>query len=183
MEDEEIVRLFFARDELAVSAAEEKYGKLLVSLSRNILGSAEDATECLNDALFALWTNIPPENPDDLRAYACKIVRNKSFDRLKRRMAQKRAAEAAVSLDGLEQTLADAFAAKPFENAEFSSVIDAFLQSLNPGARIVFVKRYFFLDTEPQIAADLGMSLSKVKSLLHRSRKRFKKFCTEGDVL
>ena len=174
LEDEKIVGLFLARNELALSAAEQKYGKLLISVSRRVLGSEEDAAECLNDALFALWSRIPPESPRDLRAYACKIIRNISFDRLKRSLAQKRSKDSEAQLDELEASLSDGSAQEEFDRAEFSILLDGFLRQLRPESRVVFLKRYFFLDSEPQIAADLGMSLSKVKSLLHRARSKFR---------
>ena len=180
MDDERIIGLFFARDELAISAAEEKYGRLLLNISKRILGSSGDAEECLNDALLGLWRSIPPENPLDLRAYACKIIRNLSFDRLKRSFAKKRLAPE-VPLDELEAVLEDIAAGGDFDKVDFSVLLDSFLRELRPESRVVFLKRYFFFDSEPEIAADLGISLSKVKSLLYRARLKFKeKVLKEG---
>lgn len=50
MEDRDIVELFWNRDPAAIRAVSEKYGKLCGTLARNILGSREDAEECVNDA-------------------------------------------------------------------------------------------------------------------------------------
>ena len=49
MEDAQIIGLYWARDEGAIPASDEKYGGLCRALSRNILGSSEDAEECVND--------------------------------------------------------------------------------------------------------------------------------------
>ena len=176
MEDEKIVGLFLARNELALSAAEQKYGKLLISVSRRVLGSEEDAAECLNDALLALWSRIPPESPRDLRAYACKIIRNISFDRLKRSLAQKRSKASEAPLDELEASLSGGEDFKEYENIDFSIAVNGFLQSLKPEMRVVFMKRYYFADTVPEISADLGLSESKVKSMLLRARKKYLSF-------
>ena len=174
MEDKQIIELYFARDELAVSATQEKYGGLLSGIALKILGESQAAEECINDVYLSLWRTIPPESPDNLRAYSCKIVRNTAFNQLRYNLAEKRLVHAEISLDELEETLSDGISPQAFENVDFKIVVNEFLEGLKPEARKVFLKRYFFLDTVPQIAADMGISESKVKSLLFRTRARFK---------
>ena len=174
MEDKQIIELYFARDELAVSATQEKYGGLLSGIALKILGESQAEEECINDVYLSLWRTIPPESPDNLRAYSCKIVRNTAFNQLRYSLAEKRSVHAEISLDELEETLSDGISPQAFENVDFKIVVNEFLEGLNPEARKVFLKRYFFLDTVPQIAADMGISESKVKSLLFRTRARFK---------
>lgn len=174
LEDKRIVELYFARDELAVSATREKYGTLLKSIAMKILGESESAEECLNDVYLALWNSIPSESPENLRAYSCKIVRNLAFKRLRYDLAEKRSAHAEVSLDELEASLSDGASQKSFDDVDFSILINEFLVELKPESRKVFLKRYFFFDTVPEIAQDLGISESKVKSLLFRARGKFK---------
>lgn len=174
VEDKQIIELYFARDELAVSATQEKYGGLLSGIALKILGESQAAEECINDVYLSLWRTIPPESPDNLRAYSCKIVRNTAFNQLRYNLAEKRSVHAEISLDELEETLSDGISPQAFENVDFKIVVNEFLEGLKPEARKVFLKRYFFLDTVPQIAADMGISESKVKSLLFRTRARFK---------
>lgn len=174
VEDKQIIELYFARDELAVSATQEKYGGLLSGIALKILGESQAAEECINDVYLSLWRTIPPESPDNLRAYSCKIVRNTAFNQLRYSLAEKRSVHAEISLDELEETLSDGISPQAFENVDFKIVVNEFLEGLKPEARKVFLKRYFFLDTVPQIAADMGISESKVKSLLFRARARFK---------
>lgn len=182
MNDEEIVELYFARDELAVQSTREKYGGLMLSLAEKTL-DGQDAEECLNDALLALWNSIPPNRPKSLKAYACKIIRNLSFKRLHYNLAQKRTAASEISLDELEASLADSFSEARFNDLEFVEFINGFVKGLNPEMRAVFIKRYFFLDTLPQIAKDLDINEDKVRSMLFRARKRLKRIMTEKEVL
>ena len=176
MEDKKIVELYFARDELAVSATQEKYGTLLLSIAVRILGDNACAEECLNDAYLAFWNSVPPESPENLRAYCCKIVRNLSFKRLEYNLAGKRSMRSEVPLDELEMSLCDGAAQEAFEDVDFSILVNGFLGELKPDARKIFLKRYFLFDTVPEIAHDLGISESKVKSLLFRARKKFKSY-------
>lgn len=63
MQDDKIIRLFFARSEEAIRQLDCKYGKVCHSLSLNILGDRQDAEECVNDAYLGAWNTIPPQNP------------------------------------------------------------------------------------------------------------------------
>lgn len=76
MEDEAIIELFFARSESAIKELDLKYGKVCCKISSNILHSLQDAEECINDAYLGVWNTIPPERPNPLLAFLCKIVRN-----------------------------------------------------------------------------------------------------------
>ena len=79
LEDGKIVGLYLMRSESAISETDAKYGSLMLTLSKRILGDGGAAEECLNDAYLGLWNSIPPEEPQNLRAYCCKVIRNLSF--------------------------------------------------------------------------------------------------------
>lgn len=79
IEDEKIVELFFERSEQAIQELGNKYGKVCRKLSYNIVNNMQDAEECVNDAYLGAWNAIPPEKPDPLLTYLCKIVRNISL--------------------------------------------------------------------------------------------------------
>ena len=175
MEDEKIVELYLQRSEFAIEATQQSYGNLLITVAKKITKSDDDAAECLNDALLNLWNNIPPARPQNLRAYSCKVVRNLAFKRLTYKLAEKRSVNSELPLDELEAVLPDGDADAQFQDIDFSLLLDRFLRGLKPESRVVFLKRYFFMDTVPEIAKDLKMSESKVNSLLWRARNKLKK--------
>lgn len=82
MEDGQIIQLFFERSERAIRELERKYGGLCRSIAGKILNDREDAEECVNDALLAVWNAIPPNRPDMLQPYLCRIVRNLSLKKI-----------------------------------------------------------------------------------------------------
>ena len=184
MEDEKIVELFMSRDELAISATREKYGKLLFGISKHILGSGADAEECLSDALLVLWQTVPAEKPHCLKAYSCKVIRNLSLKRLSYNLAEKRSPDSEISLDGIETALPDSAAREAFEMTELTVLLNDFLRTLKPDARVMFVRRYFFFDSVSDIASDLGLGASKVKTTLWRTRAELKKYLSgKGSAL
>ena len=178
-DDKEIVELFFARDERAIDATMRKYEKLLLSLSARITGSEEDAKECVNDVCLRLWNSIPPEKPNSVQAYAAKITRNLSIDRLKSETAEKRGG--GVLLEELDESLPDTDSDLPEENT-LGGLIDAFLRQVNSDARRMFILRYYFGRDFSEIAKSLACSEGKVTSQLQRTRKKLKEYLEKEGV-
>ena len=179
MEDRQIIELFFARDERAISETALKYERYCNMIANNILHDDLDSEECVNDAYLAAWNSIPPTNPDSLSAYLARLTRNLSINRYKSNMTQRRGGgEFALSLDELD----DCIAAKNIEERELGSLINDFLSQQKKEMRQVFVRRYFYSDSISDIAKRFAMSESKVKSMLHRTRLSLKDFLAEHDV-
>ena len=182
MDDNKIVSLYWERSETAISETESKYGKLCVTVANNVLGSIPDAEECTNDAYLAVWNSIPPQRPEHFRAYLCRIVKNLALKKYEFLHAAKRSPGVQVSFDELEGVLADGSDPdRLLDSKELSARISAFLRMERKLNRVVFVRRYWFSDTVPQIAALTGMSENAVKALLSRMRARLKKYL-EGQV-
>ena len=98
MDDKQIIHLFFERSEQAITELSKKYGSLCFQVADNILNDPQDAEECVNDAYLGAWNSIPPQSPDPLRAYICRIVRNRSLKKLRANTAIKRGSQFEVSL-------------------------------------------------------------------------------------
>ena len=104
MNDEQIVELYFRRDETAIAESEKKYGAYCMKIAMNILSSELDSEECVNDVWLGAWRSIPPQRPSNLATYLGKITRNLSINRYKMKYADKRAMnEFAISLDELDE--------------------------------------------------------------------------------
>lgn len=181
MEDAQIVRLYWDRDERAIPATAEKYGGYCTSIAQNILGSPEDADECVNDAYWNAWNAMPPNRPSVLSAFLGKIVRNVSFNRYKHNTADKRGggelpmvleelSELVSGRDDVEQAL---------DRKELVKAIDAFLDGLSPKKRSIFVSRYWHTDSVSEIAERHGMTAGAVSMTLNRLRLRLHDYLSE----
>ena len=93
MNDKSIIELFRNRDEQAITELKLKYDRLCCHIAGNILSQREDIEECINTAYYDIWNRVPPDEPDDLKTYLCRIVKNKAIDRLKYNTAAKRSKE------------------------------------------------------------------------------------------
>ena len=105
VDDNQILELFFARSEQAIKELDSKYGKICHKVSYNILNDLQDAEECVNDAYLGAWNAIPPERPNPLLSFLCRIVRNQSIMRYHAKTAMKRNSTYDIALDELENCL------------------------------------------------------------------------------
>ena len=177
MEDNQIIDLFFQRDEQALVEARFKYGPRLQRSTMNILKNIQDAEECINDTLLKVWGAIPPARPDLLGAFIAKIARNLAINRYNAKNTQSRGGgEVPLILGELEDVIASPTAdvEKTLERSQVTASINACLKNMDKVSRIVFVMRYFHGESILSIAARLNMSESKTKSMLFRVRKKLK---------
>ena len=90
MDDEMILDLYFARDELAVVETDRKYGGYCFTIANSILNNTEDAEETVSDTYLRAWNTIPPKRPNVFQMFLAKITRNLAFSRWRNQSAEKR---------------------------------------------------------------------------------------------
>ena len=176
MEDAEIVALYWARNEDAITQTKAKYGAYLNKVANNILADLEDSQECVSDTLLAAWRSMPDNRPKNLRTYLGKITRQVSIDLYRRRNRMKRyASEYAISLEELGDSFTDGRTPEDELNARLlTETVNRFLRTLPDEARTTFIGRYYFFDSVKNVARYCGMSESKCKSMLYRTRQSLK---------
>ena len=176
MQDERIVALYWERNEAAIEETKNKYEPYLFKIAHNILADFEDSQESVNDTYLAAWNSMPPHKPSILSTYLAKITRRISIDVFRRKNRTKRkASEYALSLTELEECLPDGNNTE--ESIEIKLLADAindFLRNLPKDARNLFIGRYYYLDSLRDSAEYCGMSESRAKSLLFRTRCNLK---------
>lgn len=178
MEDEKIVALYWDRDEAAIYETDRKYGRYLARIAHNILNDPEDSRESVNDTYYAAWNSIPPQRPHILTTYLGKLTRRIAIDMLRRRTREKRGGtEYALSLQELEGTLsAGNTTEEAMDEKLLGEAISRFLRTLSPEARNTFIGRYYFMDPLAEVARYCGMSESKAKSMLFRTRQKLREY-------
>ena len=182
MEDEAIIELLFARSERAVAELDAKYGPLLRSLALRLLADEEDAAECVSDAYFAAWKAIPPERPERLAAWLCRVVRNGAVSVLRKRGALRRGGPC-LPLDELAESLAaPGSVSDELEAKELAGLIERFLDTLSAENRVIFLRRYWYGDEIGEIARRTKLTAKLVTLRLTRLRKRLRRYLEESGV-
>lgn len=176
MEDTRIVDLYLKRDEQAIRETSEKYGAQLQSLAYHVTEDRESAEECLNDAYLKAWQSIPPNEPREyLFPYMAKIVRQVSFDAVRYRNRKKRSAQMTELTGELEETVGGIETPESETEARtLMEEVSKYLKSLPKKRRVMFVRRYYYLDPISEIAEDYGVKEANVRLTLYRVRNGLK---------
>lgn len=181
MDDIHIIELYYLRNEDAIKETALKYGRLCYKIAYNVLGSREDAEECVNDTYAGIWSAIPPARPENLTAFISKIARNLSLKRLEHRSRDKRSG-VSVSLSELENVVAVTDAFTVITDEELGRLISSFLRGETREVRGVFIRKYFFFDSVKDISKRYSFTESKVKSMLFHTRKKLAEYLRENGV-
>ena len=182
MEDAKIIELFWQRNEDAIRQTDAAYGRKLHMLSNNILRSLEDAEESVSDTYMRTWETIPPQRPKYFFAYLAAICRHLSLNKLDWRLAAKRNVEVVSLTQEMELCIPDRMLDAKMEGRELGRILNAFLGSLSQESRVIFLRRYWYVDTVAEIAARYGMTESKVKMQLSRTRSKLSAFLEKEGI-
>ena len=170
MKDSDIVDLYWRRDQSAITESDVKYGRMLRSVSKNFVPTAEDAEECVNDTYFKAWNKMPTDRPDHLGAYLSKIVRAVSVDRFRAETADRRGGPEIASGELSELIPSDFSMDDHIDSVLLKETINRFLSGLTQLYRVIFVKRYFFCESIKEICDETNEGAPLVKTALFRMR-------------
>ena len=178
MEDKQIVELYWARQENAISETDKKYGRYCYYIANGILCSDEDSKEVVNDTYLKLWNTIPTKRPEALKPYVGMISSQTALDRYEARGAAKRGSgQIPAVLDELAECIPDSSTCDDIgDNIALSDAMNRFIASLPKKTRNIFLKRYFYLVSVTDVAKEYSMSESSVGMLMLRTRKKLKHF-------
>ena len=181
MTDSQIVQLYWNRDERAIPATAEVYGGYCFAIAHNILSSAQDAEECVNDTWLHTWNAIPPQRPSVLSSFLGRITRNLALHIFRREHAEKRGGgETALVFEELSECVSGRDRIEQaIDEKELQRAINDFLSALPVKKRKIFVRRYWYAESVAQIAARMDMTENRVSVILHRLRAALRSFLEE----
>ena len=185
MRDTEILDLYWARSEAAITETQKSYGNYCFSIAFHILHAKEDSEECVNDTWLRAWNAIPPSRPARLELFLGTITRNLSFDRWKQKNAMKRGSgEMEATLDELAECIPDKSNTEEIvAQKELERQINLFLGTLKEKERNIFLRRYWYAEEYGEIADRYGLNLNTVKTTLFRVRGKLKAYLEQEGVV
>lgn len=184
MEDEEIVALYHLRQESAIEKTAEKYGKYCYAIAYRVLSAPDEAEESVNDTYLDAWNSMPPHKPRVLSTFLGKITRRISIDRWRKRTADRRGGgEMALLLSEIGEVVDGDDVLDAYERRRLREVLEHFLRALPMRDRVIFLRRYFYLESIADVAHRLGVSESRVKSVLFRVRGKLRECLKREELL
>ncbi|MBO4280234.1 MAG: sigma-70 family RNA polymerase sigma factor [Lachnospiraceae bacterium] len=175
-EDYRILQLFRSGSEDAIREIQRVYGGYLFTLAEGILKDRQDAEECVNDTYLRAWESIPKAEPDNLKAYLSRVVRNLSISRLRSNQAKKRGGDKTfTSYEELSECIPDSRRNEQADRERLRSQMNSFLRNLSKEKRQIFLKRYWLSCSVAEIAAQLGKDERFVSNRLYEIKKKLRK--------
>lgn len=184
MDDKQIVDLYWERSETAISETAKKYGRYCHYIAFNVLHNDEDSEECVNDTYLNAWNSMPPHRPSVLKTFLGKLTRNISLNKYKQLTAEKRGnGQVPLIIDELQECIPAIESTESIiDDMVLVDVFNRFLASLPVEQRKIFMRRYWYMSSVKEIAADYGMGESKVKMSLLRSRNELKRLLEKEGI-
>lgn len=162
MTEKGITELFLKRDLSAMEQVNELYGNDLFCIAQNIVSNEKIASEAVDDGIFKAWNIIcnAESVPDNLKAFLLRLVRQSALERMVGNSTKRKTKEGNFSpIYDLEKSGIS-------KNADASEVINVFVNSLSPVLQAVFVKRFFYFESESSIAQSIDTSAKYVKKAI-----------------
>lgn len=173
LKDKDIIELFVARDERAITETIRKYNSKLHGRVMYILNNTEDVEECLQDIYFTLWEKVAKEKPSHLENYIFTIAKYIACDKLRKRLAKKRYVPLTVISEDYPSS-SDVFS--EISTDELKKYIFEFIKMQK-----IELQMIIYLDYEKELSlheiADVtGETEGAVKMKLYRFRKKLKQY-------
>lgn len=183
-DDAEIVELYWQRNEIAIEYTQQKYEPLCSSISNNILSNHCDVEECLSDMYIATWNTIPPQKPNSLKLYLCKLIRRISINKVTYNHAEKRDMRKTISFEEIETDIQQNFLDDHMtdDNSHLTAVINKYLSRLSEKRRVVLVLRFWHSMSLLEISERTGIKINTVKTILAREMQSMKNFFIKEGV-
>lgn len=162
--------------EEALGQIMDQYAPYVYTIVFRILGRASsqaDVEEVMADTFYALWNKRENVRCGKLKAYLGSIARNKARQRLRDQGVDLPMEEDVLSLpDGsLEERL---------EEEELAARVRGAVLAMPEPDRTIFLCHYYYGRPLAEIAQEVELSLSAVKTRLHRGRKKLREHLLEG---
>lgn len=178
MNDNQIIQLYWDRNEQAIEESHRQYGALCHTVAMNILSNIMDAEECVNDTWLKSWNTIPPKRPPNLCAFFCRITRNLSIDRYRQKyLTAVRGGGFDIALHEIAECIPSD---EPIPGQDLlPELLDGFLATLDITQRKLLVGRYWHAYPVKQLAKAYGMTPNHVSVILHRLREDLRVYLSE----
>ena len=184
IDDEQIIELYWQRNENAIQETDKKYGQFLFRIAYNILHDRLDCEECQNDTYLDVWKAIPPTRPTVFPAFITKIMRRIALDRYKEKTAKRRIpSEYTVSMEDIKDTLhSNETVDSEYAAEELGKIISDYVRSLSDRQRYIFIDRFYLAEPVETIASDLAISVPTVYREIDKIKQGLKTYLESNGV-
>ena len=174
--DEKIIALLREGEQEGLTLLQSRYGNMVRYIVRGVLRDEQDTEECVSDVYLRVWERFSGFDAEkgSLSTWLTAVARNTAVDALRRRRAP---AQELGESDGSAPSPEDEILRR-----ERMERLRSAVASLSGAEQNLFYRKYYYMQSTAQIAAELGLSERGVEGRLYRLRGRLRKLMG-GDEL
>lgn len=179
MDDKSALRALKHRDEAALAWFIDRYAAYVNTIVYNIIGGAMtvlDVEEVSSDVFLTLWSNAERIGPGKVKAYLSGIARNKAKEKTRRLGVE-------LPLDDDMLIISDTDLERDLELEEQACFLKNAILAMGHPDREIFLRHYYYCQGVAQIADEMDINLSSVKTKLRRGRSKLKEVLCEGGYI
>lgn len=151
-----------------------KYTPYVSTIIYNIIGSSmsnADVEEVASDVFYTFWNNADKVRLSSVRGYLGSIARSKAKNKF-------REAGYEFSLDDDLYISEDISIEEKCLEDELHTIVKQEVLSMKEPEREILLRYYYYCQSIPNIAQEMGMTVPNVKVKLHRARNALKSTLT-----
>jgi len=171
--EEEIIQLLKENKDKGMKAFIDVYGKLLSYIIRGILVDNEEAHDCFNEVCLKVWKNVDKIDlsKGSLKNWVVVVTRNSAYNFFK---VMKRKETHLLQVETNQENIKDNPENIYIEKEKIQSVMKV-VQLLSKNEQQLFYRKYYYIQSNVQIAGELGISERSVEGKIYRMRKKLQK--------
>ena len=172
MQEQEIIKLLRQKNEKGMEALLLHYGPLMRYIIAPILKNPQDREDCLLEVTMRVWEKIEQFNQHrgSWSAWLTAVTRNTALNYIRNISHHNNAEEISENTPSPEPTPEEVVIRQ-----ERQAAVNLALCQLSPRDRMLFYRKYYYLQSTAQIASELGMTERAVEGKLYRMKKRLRK--------
>ncbi len=172
MKDDEILALLLVRDERGMREFIVRYGPLIRYIIAPILSDEREREECFSDVTMRIWekAELFREQKGSFKAWVSAIARNTALNRARKNKREAETCELPEEEPARTETPEEALL-----RSERTNILHAAIGELSAGEQAIFYRKYYYMQSSAQIAAELGTTEKAVEARLYRIKKKLHK--------
>ena len=172
MHEKEIIELILQREEEGLRLLQIYYTPLMRYIVSPIFKDKPEQEDCISEVTMKIWDNIGSfdKSKGSFNGWITAIARNTALSRLKKQRPTISTEDIPADLPSPDPTPEEALIQKEREQM----LMDA-LSKLTQKDRTLFYRKYYYLQSTAQIAAELGTTERAVEGKLYRIKKKLRK--------
>lgn len=171
MQEQSIIEWLVQRDEKGMDALLRHYGPLMRYIIAPIVKNPQDQEDCLSEAAMRVWEKIErfDQERGSWNAWLTAVTRNAALNYARNTARRGSGEEISEDTPSPEPTPEEEMIRREHEAA-----VSEALRRLSYKDRILFYRKYYYLQSTAQIASELGLTERAVEGKLYRLKKQLR---------